>query len=210
MRRAGPPRRFSRMPSRGRFVLLVGALLVLLVAVASATYLLLHDQPAPRPHSGALTVTAGGYTSRSSRSARRAHRCRLAVPGRDCVWPARGSRLVARWPPRCLHARCDQRGQPLIPGVAHPRHRHGSRHPPGRGARARVRLPSAGCCRLVARRHDARLRLFRVPREVADLARRGGWVAPPAACDGRPRCELADLVARRNPPRVRGFEKWRP
>ena len=61
VRRAGPPRRFSRMPSRGRFVLLVGALLVLLVAVASATYLLLHDQPAPRPHSGALTVTAGGY-----------------------------------------------------------------------------------------------------------------------------------------------------
>ena len=64
LRRAARVRRFRRTRPAGRAALLVGALLLVLVAVAAATYLVLHHGAAKRPQSGALTVTAGGYNAR--------------------------------------------------------------------------------------------------------------------------------------------------
>lgn len=64
VRRVGLVRSFSRTRPVGRLALLAGVLLLLLVAVATATYLVLHHGTARRPHSGALTVTAGGYNAR--------------------------------------------------------------------------------------------------------------------------------------------------
>ena len=204
LRRAAPIRRSSRTSPTRRLVVLVVALLLLLVAVASATYLLLHDERAPRPHSGALTVTAGGYNARwpvkiievlpGGRTVV-VWRCPAGV---SCGEPE-GIDWSSRRPSRRVHDRCVQWGQRLLPWVAHPRHRYRSRYSAARGARAALGLPLA--CRrcLVAGRQDARLRLFSVPGEITDLARRGGRFAPPSASDRRPRCELAELVARRNP-----------
>jgi dipeptidyl aminopeptidase/acylaminoacyl peptidase len=64
LRRVAPVRRFSRTRPAQRLAVLVVALLLLLGAVATATYLVLHRGAAKRPHSGALTVTAGGYNAR--------------------------------------------------------------------------------------------------------------------------------------------------
>lgn len=64
LRRAAPVRRIRRQRPIGRLALLIGVLLLLLVAVATATYLVLHHGAARRPHSGALTVSVGGYNAR--------------------------------------------------------------------------------------------------------------------------------------------------
>jgi WD40-like Beta Propeller Repeat len=65
LRRVAPVHGVGRRRPLGRLVWLVAALLLLLVAVATATYVLLHrGGAASRPHAGALTVTVGGHSAR--------------------------------------------------------------------------------------------------------------------------------------------------
>ena len=54
----------SRTRPTRKLALLVGALLLVLVAVATATYLVLQRGAAKRPRAGALTVAVGGYNAR--------------------------------------------------------------------------------------------------------------------------------------------------